>query len=166
MRHFCVLVVFSRLWSFLVVFRHFLSEDDKSYLFDFWCEIRPFSRKLTFFIKKYKKKFALFKYWLYLCFRDEGNTSHGQGRFLGNLNAKDMATLKYTTREINHNFKIKVYGVHEGKKVDTLVGVKGLLKMVNDVELCNRLLDRAFNCMGDKQVCKLRRGIRISFYYY
>lgn len=108
--------------------------------------------------------FAYFKYWLYLCFRDEGNTSHGQGRFLGNLNAKDMATLKYTTREINHNFKIKVYGVHEGKKVDTLVGVKGLLKMVNDVELCNRLLDRAFKTMKDKEVCKLRRGIKFTFY--
>ncbi len=108
--------------------------------------------------------FACFKYWLYLCFRDEGNTSHGQGRFLENINEKVMETLKYTTREINHNFKIKVYGVHEGKKVDTLVGVKGLLKMVNDVELCNRLLDRAFKTMKDKEVCKLRRGIKFTFY--
>lgn len=73
-------------------------------------------------------------------------------------------TLAYTTREINLNFKIKVYGMVEGKKINTLVGVSGLCAYVGDVELVNRLLDRAFDCRGDKQVCKLRRGIRISFY--
>lgn len=75
-----------------------------------------------------------------------------------------MATLKYTTREINSNYKIKVYGLYDGKKVNTLVGVSGFIKMVNDIELCNRLLDRAFNCLEDTCVCKLRRGIKISFY--
>ena len=75
-----------------------------------------------------------------------------------------MATLKYTTREINANYKIKVSGLFDGKKVNTLVGVSGFLKMVNDIELCNRLLDRAFACMDDKVCCKLRRGIRITFY--
>lgn len=75
-----------------------------------------------------------------------------------------MATLKYTTREINANYKIKVSGVYEGSKINTLVGVSGFLKMVNDIELANRLLDRAFSCMDDKCICKLRRGIRFSFY--
>lgn len=75
-----------------------------------------------------------------------------------------MATLKYTTREINGNYKIKVSGLFDGKKVNTLVGVSGFLKIVNDIELCNRLLDRAFACMDDKVVCKLRRGLKISFY--
>ena len=75
-----------------------------------------------------------------------------------------MATLKYTTREINRNYKIKVSGLFEGEKINTLVGVSGLLKMVNDIELTNRLLDRAFACMDDKVCCKLRRGIRITFY--
>lgn len=75
-----------------------------------------------------------------------------------------MATLKYTTREINGNYKIKVSGLFDGKKINTLVGVSGFMRMVNDVELCNRLLDRAFSCMDDKCVCKLRRGIKISFY--
>ena len=46
-----------------------------------------------------------------------------------------MATLKYTTREINANYKIKVSGLFDGKKVNTLVGVSGLIKMVNDIEL-------------------------------
>lgn len=75
-----------------------------------------------------------------------------------------MATLKYTTKEINHNYKIKVSGMFEGAKVNTLVGVLGLVRMVNDIELTNRLLDRAFACMDDVCVCKLRRGIKISFY--
>ncbi len=75
-----------------------------------------------------------------------------------------MATLKYTTREINHNYRIKVSGIYEGSKINTLVGVSGLLRLVGDVELTNRLLDRAFDCMDDVCVCKLRRGIKISFY--
>ena len=75
-----------------------------------------------------------------------------------------MATLKYTAREINHNYKIKVSGMLDGVKINTLVGVSGLIKMVNDIELTNRLLDRAFSSMDDKCVCKLRRGIKISFY--
>lgn len=75
-----------------------------------------------------------------------------------------MTTLKYTTKQINRNYKIKVSGIFEGQKVNTLVGVKGLCQMVDDIDLTNRLLDRAFNSMDDKCVCKLRRGIKISFY--
>lgn len=75
-----------------------------------------------------------------------------------------MATLKYTTRQINKNYKIKVSGLYDGQKVNTLIGVSGLLKMVDDIELTNRLLGRAFDCMGDVCVCKLRRGLKISFY--
>lgn len=75
-----------------------------------------------------------------------------------------MATLNYTTRKINRNFKIKVSGMYEGEKINTLVGVSGLVKLVNDIELTNRLLDRAFASLEDKCVCKLRRGIKISFY--
>lgn len=75
-----------------------------------------------------------------------------------------MKTLNYTTRQINKNYKIKVSGVLEGVKINTLVGVSGLLKLVDDIDLANRLLDRAFNCMDDVCICKLRRGIKISFY--
>lgn len=75
-----------------------------------------------------------------------------------------MATLKYTTREINRNYKIKVSGLYDGSKINTLVGVAGLLRIVGDIELTNRLLDRAFNDMNDVCVCKLRRGVKISFY--
>lgn len=72
--------------------------------------------------------------------------------------------MNYTTRQINKNYKIKVSGIYEGSKINTLVGVSGLLKFVNDIELTNRLLDRAFSCMDDVCVCKLRRGLKISFY--
>lgn len=75
-----------------------------------------------------------------------------------------MATLKYTTKQINRDYKIKVSGLYNGEKVNTLVGVSGLVRMVGDIELTNRLLDRAFACMEDKCVCKLRRGIKVSFY--
>lgn len=75
-----------------------------------------------------------------------------------------MATLKYTTRQINGNYKIKVSGLFDGQKINTLVGVSGLIKVVGDINLTNRLLDRAFNDMSDVCVCKLRRGVKISFY--
>lgn len=65
--------------------------------------------------------------------------------------------LDYTTKDINRNFKIKVNGIVNGKKVNVLVGVSGLIKIVGDIKLVNRLLKRAFNCYGDKEVCKLRR---------
>ena len=77
-----------------------------------------------------------------------------------------MKKLNYTTREINKNYKIKVSGIYEGSKINTLVGVSGLLKFVNDIELTNRLLDRAFATMDDKVVCKLHRGLRVSFYVH
>lgn len=74
-------------------------------------------------------------------------------------------TLNYSTREINRNFKIKIYGMVDGKKVNTLVGVSGLVRMLDGaIDLINRLLDRAFRGMGDKVECKLRRGIKVSFY--
>lgn len=38
--------------------------------------------------------------------------------------------LEYTTKEINRTFKIKVNGLFNGKKINTLVGVSGLIKLV------------------------------------
>lgn len=92
-----------------------------------------------------------------------GYEPNAPGRF-PEQNNNNMATLKYTTREINRNYKIKVSGLYDGTKINTLVGVSGLVKMVNDIELTNRLLDRAFATMDDVCVCKLRRGLKISFY--
>lgn len=75
------------------------------------------------------------------------------------------ATLAFTTQKINYNFRIKVYGLDEnGNKVNKLVGVSGLLKLVGDIALVNRLLKRAFDAMADYCICKLRRGVKITFY--
>lgn len=49
------------------------------------------------------------------------------------------------------------------KKINKLVGVKGLIELIG-VEMANKMLRRAFNGKDDKTVCKLRRGIKISFY--
>lgn len=71
--------------------------------------------------------------------------------------------LSYTTKQINMNFRIKEAGVVDGKKVNKLVGVYGLIELVG-VEMANKMLRRAFNGTGDKMVCKLRRGIKVTFY--
>lgn len=73
-------------------------------------------------------------------------------------------SLAYSTREINRNFRIKVSGVDgEGNKVHKLFGVSGAIALIG-VEMFNKLLKRAFNNVEDKCVCKLRRGIKFSFY--
>jgi len=78
-----------------------------------------------------------------------------------------MEQLNYSVSEINRNFKIKVFGRINGKKVNTLVGVSGLINILDGAtDLVNRLLDRAFKSKGDKCVCKLRRGLQISFYVF
>lgn len=72
--------------------------------------------------------------------------------------------LNYTTSEINKNFRIKVFGYNaEGKKINTLMGVAGILALIGE-ELLNKFLNRAFDCMDDVCVCKLRRGLKVSFY--
>ena len=74
--------------------------------------------------------------------------------------------LNYSTKEINRTFKIKVNGINfEGDKLNIAVGVSGLINLVG-VELANNLLDRAFDTKGDKCVCKLRRGLIVTFYYH
>ena len=77
-----------------------------------------------------------------------------------------MEKLNYKVRDINRNFKIKVSGIIDEKKINTLVGVSGLIRFVDDIELTNRLLDRAFRSKTDKCVCRLRRGIAIYFYNF
>lgn len=73
-------------------------------------------------------------------------------------------TLNYTTAEINSNFRIKVAGLNEqGKKINTLVGVSGLVNLVG-VEFANKFLRKAFASLEDSTCCKLRRGIKITFY--
>ena len=77
---------------------------------------------------------------------------------------KKQGFTKYTTKFINQNFRIKVFGHDEnGKKINTLVGVSGIIRMIGE-ELFYKFVKRALNCMLDKCVCKLRRGLVVSLY--
>lgn len=77
---------------------------------------------------------------------------------------KKQITLTYSTTVINKNFRLKVKGVdNNGNKINKLVGVSSLILLIGE-ELLNKFLDRAFTCMDDVCVCKLRRGLKVSFY--
>lgn len=73
-------------------------------------------------------------------------------------------TLAIPSSEINRNWRLKVYGVDaSGKRINKLVGVAGLVALIG-IEMLNKLLRRAMNCLLDVCHCKLRRGLKISFY--
>jgi hypothetical protein len=77
---------------------------------------------------------------------------------------KREKSMQYTTEFINQNFRIKVYGRDEnGKRINTLLGVSGIIRMIG-VELFNKFIRRALDCMQDVCVCKLRRGLQVSLY--
>ena len=71
---------------------------------------------------------------------------------------------KFTTKFINQNFRIKVFGRDEnGKKINTLLGVSGIIRMIGE-ELFYKFVQRALDCMKDVCVCKLCRGLQVSLY--
>ena len=72
---------------------------------------------------------------------------------------------EYSVTSVNNTFKIKVFGINEGVKYNTLVGVSGLINLIG-VELSNKAVSRAFNSLDDKCTVRLRRGLKIDFYYY
>ena len=91
-----------------------------------------------------------------------------RGVFPETLESETMNThsiyngLDYTTREINHNFKIKVAGMVNGKKVNTLVGVSGLIKIVGDIKLVNRLTEaQALQYCYDRGIYWEQNGVRL-----
>lgn len=71
----------------------------------------------------------------------------------------------YTYTEINHDWKIKVSGMMNGKKYNTLVGCDGLLNLIGE-SLAERFVTRAMNCMGDVCHCKVYGGAKVSFYLH
>ena len=70
----------------------------------------------------------------------------------------------FSSKFINQNFRIKVFGrTEDGKKINTLMGVSGIIAMIGE-ELFYKFIQRALDCMQDVCVCKLRRGLQVSFY--
>jgi hypothetical protein len=77
---------------------------------------------------------------------------------------KQSKSNKFTTKFINQNFRIKVFGrTEDGKKINTLMGVSGIIRLIGQ-ELFYKFVQRALDCMKDVCVCKLRRGLKVSFY--
>lgn len=78
--------------------------------------------------------------------------------------ANKKETKQFSTKFINANFRIKVFGRDEnGKKINTLMGVSGIIRLIGQ-ELFYKFIQRALDCMKDVCVCKLRRGIKVSLY--
>ena len=77
---------------------------------------------------------------------------------------KKQANKSFTTKFINQNFRIKVFGYDEnGKKINTLMGVSGIIRLIGE-QLFYKFVQRALDCMMDVCVCKLRRGLKVSLY--
>ena len=71
---------------------------------------------------------------------------------------------KFSTKFINQNFRIKVFGrTEDGKKINTLMGVNGIINLIGE-ELFFKFVRRALDSLLDCCVCKLRRGIKVSLY--
>lgn len=76
-----------------------------------------------------------------------------------------MQEQKHSTRFINQNFLIHVYG-NDGTdtRVNKLVGVRGLTELIGE-ELKEKFITRALNNRdGDKTRCCLRRGLVVVLY--
>lgn len=75
------------------------------------------------------------------------------------------AVASYPSSYINRNYRIKVNGLApSGKKVNILVGVSGAIALIGE-ELFYKFIGRAEKDYNhDVTHCKLRRGIKFSFY--
>lgn len=71
--------------------------------------------------------------------------------------------MSYTTTQINRDFRIKVFGEYEGRKINTLRGVSGIVEMIGE-ELFEKFLNRAYKSGMDATYCKLRRGLMVTLY--
>jgi len=79
------------------------------------------------------------------------------------VNIKIIKIMTYTSRQINRDFRLKVFGFLNGKKINMLVGVSGLLNLIGE-ELMEKQIARAYRSGKDVCVCKLRRGLQVSYY--
>lgn len=74
------------------------------------------------------------------------------------------SVLEFTSKFINANFRIKVYGKDEnGKKINTLLGVSGIIRLIGE-ELFNKFIKRALKAGLDACRCALRRGLVVTLY--
>lgn len=78
---------------------------------------------------------------------------------------KMFGKIQLNTTVINRNFRIKVAGIVNGVKVNKLVGVSGLLNILDGSwEKLVKMVLRAFNSAADKCRCKIYGGAAVTFY--
>ena len=78
---------------------------------------------------------------------------------------KSLGNILLDVTTINRNFRIKVHGLVNGQKWNKLVGVSGLLALLNnDWNRLVKMVLRAFNSLADKCVCKIYGGAVVTFY--
>lgn len=77
---------------------------------------------------------------------------------------KSYGEIVLNTATINRNFRIKVAGLDDGVRVNKLVGVRGLLKILGTWAKVVKFVLRAFDCLADKCVCKIYGGAKVTFY--
>ena len=76
-----------------------------------------------------------------------------------------FARFEMNVTNINRNFRIKVYGMVNGVKINKLVGVSGLLEILGgSVEKLVKMVLRALNAAADKCRCKIYGGASVTFY--
>ena len=81
-----------------------------------------------------------------------------------NVKHQNFQTMTYTTTMINRDFRIKANGINnQGEHINILVGVSGLLELVGET-LAEKFIGRAYESGQDATTCKLRRGLKITFY--
>ena len=76
-----------------------------------------------------------------------------------------LGEITLNTATINSNFRIKVYGMVNGERVNKLVGVRGLLAILGgSLQKLVKFVLRAFNSLTDKCACKIYGGATVTFY--
>lgn len=73
--------------------------------------------------------------------------------------------MTHSTTTINRNFKIKAFGYDNGKKINTLVGVSGLINLIGE-KFADQFTRKAMVSKEQKTTFKLRRGIQVTFYAF
>lgn len=66
-----------------------------------------------------------------------------------------------STTQINRDFRLKVY--NKAERINSLRGVSGLVEMIGQ-ELFDKFLNRAYKSGQDRTICRLRRGLVVTFY--
>lgn len=78
---------------------------------------------------------------------------------------KCFGRIVLSTSKINKFYRIKVSGMVNGKKVNTLVGVSGLLRVLGgNWDKLVKMVLRAFNCLNGNCTCKIYGGAKVTFY--